>query len=85
MPNVCAAFLPCMAELSDTILWFFGHLLVALLTFLAVRLFDWVKTLTVSHARVASRDVACQTQTTYTEVRGAARARFQVLAEHSHG
>ncbi len=57
-----------------------GYLLIVLMTYLAVRVFDWVK-----GAVRQSRDVASQTQTTYTELRGAARARFQVLAEHSHG
>ena len=52
---------------------------VVLVTYLAIRAYDRVRRL------VQFRDVASQTQTTYTEVCGAGRPRFRVLPEHSHG
>ena len=57
---------------------------VVVITIGAVSLYDGVR----SHiGREEKRycSAGSQTQTTYTEVRGAARPRFMVLPEHSHG
>jgi hypothetical protein len=67
--------------MPDIMLQFVEYLAIALITFLAIRLYDHLSKLLPAR----SRDVASQTQTTYTEVTGAARPRFRVLSEHSHG
>ncbi len=63
----------------------FGHMwtcvVVILLTFGCVRAYVWVSGLVRGQR---SRNVASQTPTTYTQVRGAARPCFSVLAEHAH-
>jgi len=59
-------------------------LMVVLITFGAVRLYDWVRGI-IGREEKRFNSVGSQTQTTYTEVRGAARPRFMVLPEHSHG
>ncbi len=60
------------------------YLMIILITYGSVRLYDRVCGLLGRGPRQFS-SVASQTQTTYTEVRGAAQPRFRVLPEHSHG
>ncbi len=55
-----------------------------LVTYGTIRLYDQVSGI-LSRGPRQFVSVASQTQTTYTEVRGAAWPRFTVPPEHSHG
>lgn len=68
-----------------------AYVLIIIGTVVAVRGYDWIKGL-MNHQQLQqeerprrTRDMASQTPTTYTAVRGATQARFRVLPEHSHG
>ena len=69
------------------ILRYFSYMVIMMLTFSGIRVYDKVcgaLSSQVANAR-QTNDAASQTPTTSTEVAGAARPRFKVLSEHSHG
>ena len=61
------------------------YLMIVLITVGAIRAYDHVARLVAPRATRSMTNVGSQTQTTYTEVRGAAQPRFRVLPEHAHG
>ena len=70
---------PSGEPVGKMILHYFSYMVIMMLTFSGIRVYDKVC------SRRQTKDAASQTQTTYTEVAGVARPRFQVLSEHSHG
>jgi hypothetical protein len=62
-----------------------SYILIVIITVAAVRAYDYVTRLAAPRAVRVTVSVASQTQTTYTEVRGAAQPRFRVLPEYAHG
>jgi hypothetical protein len=75
---------PSGEPVGKMILRYFSYMVIMMLTFSGIRVYDKVCGSQVANAR-QTKGAASQTQTTYTEVAGAARPRFKVLSEHSHG
>ena len=61
------------------------YLMLVLITVGAGKAYSHVTRLVALPATRSTKSVGSQTQTTYTEVRGAAQPRFRLLPEHAHG
>ena len=72
-------------SLGQQVLRWLGYILIVIITVGVVRTYDYLILLAAPRATRSTTNVGSQTQTTYTEVRGAAQPRFRVLPEHSHG
>jgi hypothetical protein len=70
-------------SLGQQILTSCGHLVIVVMTYVAIRVYDRVSG-AFGRGPKQFINVASQTQTTFSEVRGAAQPRFRVLPEHSH-
>jgi hypothetical protein len=83
--DVCPYGTPVEESLVQTGTGWTGYILIVIITVAAVRAYDYVTRLAAPRAVRVTVSVASQTQTTYTEVRGAAQPRFRVLPEYAHG
>ena len=73
---------PSGEPVGKMILRYFSYMVIMMLTLSGIRVYDKI---CGALSRRQTKDASSQTQTTYTEVAGAARPRFKVLSEHSHG